>query len=153
MVRRGGSLVRTYQLYLIDDEFASHYFGREKMFFDLFAEYNESFGELKNILKKQIQFITKPLSTLRLQQYILQQLGKNQDFEHKQGIYYIQNGNVSSAKLEIFEKHITLHAFGSYEAETLFFEVLRKSESSFLAIDLVHERYGWLRPIKERKLI
>lgn len=145
--------MRTYHLYLIEDEFASHYFGREKMFFDLFAEYNESFGELKNILRKQINFITKPLSTLRLQQYIIQQLGKNQDFEFNKGVYYIQNSKLSSAKLEIFDKYIKIHAFGNYDAETIFFEVLRKNESSFLAIDLLHQRYGWLRPIKERKLI
>ncbi|MDZ5473373.1 sporulation inhibitor of replication protein SirA [Bacillus sp. 31A1R] len=145
--------MRTYQLYLIEDEFASHYFGRERMFFDLFREYSHSFGEMSRILAKQINYITKPVPTLRLHQYIHQQLQRRRDFRTEKGAYYIYNGKISSAKLEVFDKYIIIEAEGNYDAETIFFEILRKMESSFLAIDLDHHRYGWLKPIKERKFI
>ncbi|WP_075980828.1 sporulation inhibitor of replication protein SirA [Bacillus massilinigeriensis] len=145
--------MRIYQVYLIEDEFATHYFGRERMFFQLFDEYKNAKGELRKILEKQIDYITKSIPNLRLHQYIYQQLQRKKDFRIENGIYYIENRKQGSAKLELFEKALLLQSFGSYEAETLFFEVLRKSETSFIAIDLENKRYGWLRPIKERKFV
>ncbi|QED47643.1 sporulation inhibitor of replication protein SirA [Cytobacillus dafuensis] len=145
--------MRAYQLYLIEEEFASHYFGRERMFFQLFQEYENSTGSLKSILAKQIQYITKPIPGLKLHQYINQQLYRTKDFQTKKGAYYIEKGKRSKARLEIKDKYLILKASGNYDAETCFFEVLRKSESSFLAIDMKHHQYGWLKPIKERKLV
>lgn len=146
--------MRKYQLYLIEDEFAAHYFGRERMFFQLFKEHEWSTGNLKQITKMQIDYITKSLQTIKIHQLIQKQLGKVKGYQMFQGAYSIEgNGKISRAKLEIEENKIKLEAIGSYEAETAFFEVLRKCESSFLAIDLEHERYGWLKPIKERKFV
>ena len=51
--------MRTYQIYLIEDEFAQHFFGRERLFFNLFLEYIQTTGSLKSILQKQIEFVTK----------------------------------------------------------------------------------------------
>jgi len=141
--------MRAYQLYLIEDEFATHYYGRECMFFQLFQEYEYLSGELKTIIEKQIHFITKQIPSFRLHQYIKEQLHLNKDFQMRKGAYYLKIGKRSKAKLEIFDRSIVLVANGNYEAETAFFEVLRKNEASFLAIDLEHERYGWLKPIKE----
>lgn len=147
-------MVRKYQLYLIEDEFAAHYFGRERMFFQLFQEYGLANGELKMIIKKQIHYITKPLPTLRIHQLIQQQLGKLRGLQLNQGNYTIEfNGRKSRAELEISGTMITIDASGSYDAETIFFEVLRKCEDSFLAIDFEHQRFGWLKPIKERKFV
>lgn len=145
--------MRTYQLYLIDDEFASHYFGKERMFYELFKESKEAIGEYKQILKKQIDFITKPIHGLKIHQYVSQNLQKNKSFYIKKGTYYLEIGKRSFAELVIGEHCLTLKASGHYEAETVFFEVLRKLESSFLAIDLDHQRCGWLKPIKERKFV
>jgi len=146
--------VRKYQLYLIEDEFAAHYFGRERLFLQLFKEYQTADGELKFITGKQISYITKRVEVLKIHQLIQKQLGKVKGFKADLGGYMIAfSGKLSSAKVEVFQDLISVEAEGSYEAETLFFEVLRKCESSFLAIDLEHERCGWLKPIKERKLI
>jgi hypothetical protein len=151
---KGEIVVRSYQLYLIEDEFAAHFFGKERLFFQLFQEYEQSQGELKDITKKQINYITKPLQVLKIHQHLQKQLGKVRGFTEEHGKYFMElNGKLSSAYLEVFEKNLLVKACGSYEAETVFFEVLRKSEASFLAIDLDHFRFGWLRPIKERKLI
>ncbi|MDP4086453.1 MAG: sporulation inhibitor of replication protein SirA [Bacillota bacterium] len=146
--------MRMYQLYLIEDEFAAHYFGRERMFFELFLEHKWSTGRLKHITEMQIDYITKPLQTIKIHQLIQKQLGNIKGFQVESGAYTIEfNGKLSKAKLEIGDKRITVEASGSYEAETAFFEVLRKCESSFLAIDLEHERFGWLKPMKERKFV
>lgn len=147
-------VVRTYQLYLIEDEFAAHYFGRERMFFQLFQEHEKANGELKFITKKQINYITKTVEVLKIHQLIQKQLGKIKGFIAEHGTYSIElSGKLSTAKLEVFQEYITVVASGSYEAETAFFEVLRKCETSFLAIDFEHQRFGWLKPIKERKFV
>ena len=145
--------MRTYQLYLIEEGFASHYFGKERLFFQLFKEYEEAFGELKNIIKKQIDFITKPINGFRIQHYLHQNLQKNKSFYNESGIYYLDMGKKGYAQLDIKEDYMILKANGQYDAETAFFEVLRKAEPSFIAIDLKNRHCGWLKPIKERKFI
>jgi hypothetical protein len=150
----GEIVVRRYQLYLIEDEFAAHYYGRESKFFRLFQEYEMAKGELKQITKKQIHYITKHLQALKVHQRIQKQLGMLKEFKFEQGTYTIElSGKMSTAKLELQENRVIIVAEGSYEAETIFFEVLRKCEPFFLAIDLEHERYGWLKPMKERKFV
>lgn len=149
----GISALRTYQLYIIHDQFASHYFGRESMFFRLFKEYEESEGDLQSILKKQILYITESIPSIRLHQYLSQQLQGTKGFLYNKGAYMVECGRNSLAKLEISERYLTLTAHGSYEAETRFFEILRKIDSSYLAIDLENHRYGWLKPIKMRKFV
>lgn len=152
--RLGGVPLRSYQLYLIEDEFASHYFGKERLFFELFLEKDQSKGELKEIIERQIQFITKPIPTFNLHKVITQKLGKNRDFRYENGAYYIERKGVKSiARLKITNRVAYLESEGSYDTETIFFEALRQCENSFLAMDFEHARYGWLNPIKERKFV
>lgn len=147
-------MVRNYQLYLIEDDVAAHYFGREQLLYRLFQEHERSKGRLKQIIQNQIAYITKPLQVLRIHQMIQKQLGMNKGFKGEHGTYFLElNGKVSMAYLKVGENSIWIKAGGNYEAETAFFEVLRKGEASFLAIDLDHHRYGWLKPIKERKFV
>lgn len=145
--------VRTYQLYLIDDEVASQYFGKERMLVELFKQYDEASGELKNILSKQIDFITKSIQTFKLHHFINQNLQKNKSFYARNSKYYIEIGKRSYADLEIHQNCLIVRADGKYDAETAFFEVLRKAETSFIALDLENSYCGWLKPIKERKFI
>ncbi|PLR94822.1 sporulation inhibitor of replication protein SirA [Bacillus sp. T33-2] len=146
--------MRSYQLYLIEDEFASHYFGRERMFYQLFKEYSKSSGELRAIILKQINFITKPIPVLRVHQLLHQQLSGRNDFRADQGSYYIeQSKSTDRATLRVYDRSLLVESDGSVDTETIFFEVLRKCETSFLAIDLESKRYGWLKPIKERKFV
>jgi hypothetical protein len=145
--------VRNYQLYLIVDEFASHYFGRERMFFQLFQEHEEAVGDFKSILEEQIHFITKPIQVLKIHQIFGQYQQRVRTLYAKSGTYYIEIGSRSYAKLEIHERFINIKSNGDYEAETVFFEILRKVESSFLAIDFENSLCSWLKPIKERKFV
>lgn len=146
--------MRTYQLYLIEDEFASHYFGKERLFFHLFLEKEHAQGELKKIIERQIQYITKPIPNLRVQKTLVQKLSKIKEFHYENGVYYIERkGIFSAAKLKISDRVIYLESKGSFDSETIFFEALRQCESSFLAMDFQHQRYGWLNPIKERKFV
>lgn len=146
--------MRSYQLYLIEDEFASHYFGRERMFYQLFLEYSRANGDLKSIISKQVDFVTKPIPVLRIHQLLHQQLSKVKGFKVEDGKYIFENKNsLNSATLKVHDRWLELDSYGQVDAETVFFEILRKCETSFLAIDLAANKYGWLKPIKERKYV
>ncbi len=146
--------MRSYQLYLIEDEFASHYFGRERMFYQLFLENSQAKGYLKSIISKQVDFVTRPIPALRIHQLLHQQLSKTEGFYVENGTYVYENKtNNSSAILRVHERWLELDSYGQVDTETVFFEILRKCESSFLAIDLESNKYGWLKPIKERKYV
>ncbi|HYK73569.1 MAG TPA: sporulation inhibitor of replication protein SirA, partial [Pseudoneobacillus sp.] len=96
----------------------------------------------------------KPIPSLRIHQMLNQQLSKMKGFTLENGIYKVDMpGKNSKAMLTIKDGFVLVQANGSYEAEAIFFEVLRKCEQSFLAIDTKHQRYGWLKPIKERKFV
>ncbi|MBT2755910.1 sporulation inhibitor of replication protein SirA [Mesobacillus foraminis] len=146
--------MRSYQLFLIEEEFASHYFGRERMFYQLFREHSHSMGEMKSIISRQIDYITKPIPVLRIHQFLHQQMSKLKGFRAEQGIYYyVMPHSKSTATLKVHDRWLLVESQGNHDAETVFFEVLRKCETSFLAMDVSAERCGWLKPIKERKFV
>ncbi|WP_071459538.1 sporulation inhibitor of replication protein SirA [Bacillus massilinigeriensis] len=146
--------MRSYQLYLIEEEFAAHYFGRERMFFTLFKEHFHAEGERRLILEKQIDYITKPIPVLMVHQQIHQNLEKTKGFTVKKGIYHYEKEKPSSsAEMVVRDKSIRIDSKGNEFAETVFFEELRKVETSFLAIDTETQKFGWLKPIKERKFV
>ena len=149
-----GEEMRSCQLYLIEEEFAKHFYGRERKFYQLFKDYRTAQGEMKAALAKQIEFITKPVPVLRVHQFLHQQLSRVQGFQADQGIYRIMKNNASSiATIQVNERFLQVESTGDLEAETIFFEVLRKNETSFLAVDVPGYRYGWLKPMKERKFV
>lgn len=144
--------MREYRIYLIEDEFAHHYYGREKLIFNLFLEYTNSSGKQKSILQKQIEYITKRVPIDALMNILEVQALKKKDFTYKDGVYYLEKSDGRSrAALKLYHDYMVLRADGDFEAETSFFECVRKYDSDFLAMDLENNRYGWLQPIKERK--
>ncbi|WP_053362215.1 sporulation inhibitor of replication protein SirA [Bacillus sp. FJAT-27251] len=146
--------MRSYQLYLIEEEFARHFYGRERTFYQLFKDYKSARGDMRKIISKQVNFVTKPIPVLRIHQLLHQQLSRMSGFRAEQGIYYLEKNNPKSlASIKVNERSLTIESSGDLEAETIFFEVLRKNETSFLAVDISSSRYGWLKPIKERKFV
>lgn len=146
--------MRAYQIYLIEDEVAEYYYGRERMFFDLFLEYYEVNGVLKQIIRKQIEYITKPIPILHIHHLLGQAFSKKKDFVHQNNFYrYIENDLFNGVELFVDDYMLRLNAWGNYDSESAFLEVLRKYDGRLLALDLENERFGWLKPIKERKFV
>ncbi|MCY9397931.1 sporulation inhibitor of replication protein SirA, partial [Bacillus inaquosorum] len=54
---------RHYYTYLIKEEFANHYFGRESVMFELFQDYHWTSltKQQYEMTEKQIQYITQPI--------------------------------------------------------------------------------------------
>lgn len=144
--------MRTYIIYLIENEFARHYYGREYMFFNLFQDYRQSEGEEKKILRRQINFVTKKIQAPLFTSFMEKQLNENKECYMENGVYYIRKKNVghSEASLGYRNHSLILHADGTYDCETIFFEWLRQWNPYFLALDTTKDRCAWLRPIKQR---
>ncbi|MEN7360600.1 sporulation inhibitor of replication protein SirA [Bacillus licheniformis] len=143
---------RHYYTYLIEEEFASHYFGRESVMFKLFYDYHWTSPDQKSQLAaKQIEFITKPIPAAHIHQRMKMNLCR-EDYTQVDYVYrlIVPKG---SASFIIKDRHIEILAKGPFDAETVFFEVLRKVSPCFLAMDFNMKRYGWLNPVKERNFV
>ncbi|MED1201897.1 sporulation inhibitor of replication protein SirA [Heyndrickxia acidicola] len=146
--------MRTYQIYLIEEEFADYFYGRERMFFELFSQYQVVSGRLKNIIERQIRFITKPLPVLHLHHLLNQSFLRNKEFILEGRYYrYVLPESDDSVELLIEDHRLQLNAWGNYDTESIFFEELRKFDGRLLAVDTEHAQFGWIKPVKTRKYI
>ncbi len=151
-------MIRHYRIYLIEDAVVVPYIGREKLLYGLFNDFIQAKGRQKWIVGRQILYITKKMPIQLLRSVLEKELCGNQNISYLNGAYYVRYKGQSSvlkssAKLTIHNRVLTISSEGGYDAETVFFECIRKIDHSFLAIDIEHERYGWLKPFKERKFI
>ncbi|WAA13504.1 sporulation inhibitor of replication protein SirA [Fervidibacillus halotolerans] len=144
--------MRQYDLYIIEDLFAIYFYGREQMFFQLFKECHESGEGIKDILIKQVEYITKPIPTKYIYSHILQELGKRTDLIIKRKSFLIVN---KRGDTELFLEHKKLHvkSSGDMFAEFIFMDTLKSLDIHFFALDLENERFGWLKPLKDRKYV
>ncbi|REJ14251.1 MAG: hypothetical protein C6P37_14805 [Caldibacillus debilis] len=139
--------MKRYEMYLIDEQVADFFYGRERKFYNLFKEYEGSAPPKKEILEKQIDFITKPIPVLTIHSQIIRLLEGRQDFYIRQGKLVIENHR-GKACLQIDQRAILLESNGYGEGENTFLDLLKKTEYNFLAIDRENGRYGWLKPLK-----
>lgn len=143
---------RHYSVYWLQKEVAYDYFGREEKLYQLFLDYHGTSPSLKDVLKMQVDYITRPIPTLQVQRLISKMLGNHTSFISSKNKFIIELQE-SYASLSIKSEYICIESEGNYDAETLFFEVLRKFDECFLAMDFTFKRFGWLNPIKQRKLV
>lgn len=145
--------MRVYLIYLIKDEFAEYFYGRENKIVELFRAERSLKNDLLDIVKKQIDYITKPLPYVELHKLLTQSI-EEKDIYIK-GRLYCTNPSTKEegAELSIGEEHLKLKAWGNFANELEFFEILRGFDGKFLAMDLKHNHYGWIKPIKEKKYV
>lgn len=145
--------MRHYHIFLIEDEIAQMYFGEESKLFQLFLEAENTTSLLKTeVLQKQIRYVTKSIDQNALKKVLEESLQHRTDFFVNPNDYLLEKGQ-SQAKLTIEDPCVHINSAGTPDTEATFFEQLRKIESSFLAMDFQHHRYGWLNPIKQANFI
>lgn len=147
--------MRHYYIYSIEDKVAETFFGEESKLFHLFleAKSTKSYPRLQ-MLRKQIDYITKPIAVSMLEKGITDALQDWSDYEPYAG-YHLLNvtDRKSQAALTLTDSCMLMKSSGTFEAETTFFEVLRQLERCLLAMDFHRQRYGWLNPIKQTHLV
>ncbi|MGN1400516.1 MAG: sporulation inhibitor of replication protein SirA [Bacillus sp. (in: firmicutes)] len=150
--------MRKYQIYLIDEKFAEQYIGKENLFFSLFNDYYHAKGDYAAIIGKQVNYVTRKIPEQVIKVFTDFPSDDHQHISYDKGVYYIHlrenNGHIrSKAILTYNQRMLQVTSEGTFDAEALLFEVLRKSKKSFMAVDVENMKYGWLNPVKERKLI
>ena len=146
--------MRRYSLYLIDHDVARNYFGKEEKLYRLFLDAENQLSPYRSVLLKQIDYITQEIPKSRIHETLVKEIGEQVNVDEKNQSYEISSGNhMTRAVLMVKEKYMNLYAEGTCEAETIFFEELRKIAPSFLAMDFQRDYYGWLNPIKQAKLV
>ncbi|MGV3488343.1 MAG: sporulation inhibitor of replication protein SirA [Tuberibacillus sp.] len=146
--------MRYFDIYLIKEDIARLYIGREDLLYRLFLEKkNETDPNQLEILKRQVRYITEPL-TLSMRQNLL----LNQSVEFFKNKYTLCQKDGSSAAFTFDNRSITLEANGSYSAETAVFEMLRAAYSHFFAVDYQNKCGAWLSPqrrhiLHQRRLV
>ncbi|MEI4801802.1 sporulation inhibitor of replication protein SirA [Bacillus sp. NPDC077411] len=141
--------MRTYELYLIQEDITKTYFGREFLLFDLFTRFAQSRSlSEKKVLYKQMKYITLPLQVMKLHHKMEQALRTYEKYERNDYMHIVSNGNVYG-EVSIKSQYIRMYTSGNVELETAIFEVLRKCEMTFLAMDYESKQYGWLNPLKQ----
>ncbi|MCP8969101.1 sporulation inhibitor of replication protein SirA [Ectobacillus ponti] len=147
--------MKTYHLYLMQHDIAKEYFGRESLLFDLFSRFtrSRSLAE-KKVLYRQIKYVTKPLPALKLHHRTEQALGSHPGYRREGNTHWLWESGQAWTKLTLHRQYAVLESSGHYELEAMFFEVLRKQEATFLALNYENEQSGWLNPIRqERKYV
>ncbi|OEH94067.1 sporulation inhibitor of replication protein SirA [Bacillus solimangrovi] len=150
--------MRHYSIYLLSEDVANDYFGKEPLLYQLFSDYERTKMVESELLQRQVDYITLPVSVVELNYKLQKELkryrGNSYSYDsHVHSLTLRRAGGTSQAQLSLFSSFIILNAKGSYEAETIFFEILRKYKSTFLAMDFDSERFGWLNPIKQQNFI
>ncbi|MBM7644479.1 hypothetical protein JOD45_000672 [Scopulibacillus daqui] len=147
--------MRHYFIFLIEDEIARTYFGREAKLYQLFLEANHINNiDIRQQISKQVQYITRRIPVYRVEKKLKTLLSHLSEYKCRDKIHTIENTKKPGcAKLELHPGRLSLKAHGNYSAEMSFFEVLRQIDDSFLAIDFDHHRFGWLKPIKNAHFI
>lgn len=144
-----------YSLFIFQEEVAHRYYGQEAKLFYLFVEHERARGEQKEIIHKQIEYITKPIPVLPLQQQLNKAFRTEKGYTCSGNRHTLQRKN-SDSKVELILEREAAHLISShdsFEEEMMFFEVLRKLEPTFFAFSLDKERYGWLKPIKQNMFL
>jgi Sporulation inhibitor of replication protein SirA len=139
--------MREFYIYLITKEVAHSYYGKENKLFQLFYEEQRSSGIPKQILAKQISYITASISVSQLEEHFWQQLREKYNWRFESESYTLQCRK-STVRLELNDSYLHLYSIGNFEAETIMFEALRQFEPYFLAMDYGERKYGWLSPFK-----
>lgn len=144
--------MRRYSIYLMEEEVTKQYYGREAKIFQLFLDEHRAKGRRKEIIRRQVEFVTRTIPTLEIEHLFKRHHYPNTYNQTLNQSILVERKN-SKSELTVHGSHLTICAEGNYEAETILFDILSKYDPCFFALDLTNFRYGWLYPIRKMKLI
>ncbi|GAK09051.1 sporulation inhibitor of replication protein SirA [Geomicrobium sp. JCM 19038] len=135
-----------YDIYLLKTEYANSFVRAEDKLFRLFKEY-ETVKPLYEIVKKQIEYICRPLSM----DEITEQLPFHKKKMAGGKVIFIEDEQ--KMKMSINEQRIQLWSEEGHDDEWPWFDTLQSLDPYFFACDVQREKYGWLKPVKFKSLL
>lgn len=111
---------RHYYTYLIEEEFASHYFGKESVMFKLFYDYHWTSPEetKSQLASRQIEYITKPIPVSHIHKRLKMNLS-GAEYTQVDCIYRLLVPE-GSASFIMKDRYIEILANGKFDVETVF---------------------------------
>ncbi|GGL62272.1 sporulation inhibitor of replication protein SirA [Sporolactobacillus putidus] len=142
--------MRSYHIYLIKDSISEHYFGKEEKLFRLFKDCRSAQDKhLKEVMYRQVCYISHHLDVRRFGMQLQTACSFMPEYTYEDPIHYLKSRRpYSEAVLELRDRELKMTAQGTSDMEVTFFEVLRKLDGHFLAIDFQRRQCAWLNPIK-----
>lgn len=142
--------MRYYELYLVTDDVASLYSGKESKLFQLFQEREQAPMDQRSVYDRQIDYITETLpeealKTVFTQQHVLK--------EKEAYVIHSPVVDVNCCTVEIQQRKICLKAQGDLSAETDVFDLLKSIDSHFFAVNVEDRRFGWLKPYERQSVL
>ncbi|TSB45170.1 sporulation inhibitor of replication protein SirA [Alkalicoccobacillus porphyridii] len=142
--------MRSYQLYLLEEDIVQRYYGQEIKLFNLFCERFQANLALKPLLTKQVEFITKPLPVKHLTKILSKEDHYlNSDQINISTFRMAHPPSESWIDVKLRDHYLLVTAFGKMEVETRLFERLKELDSHFFAVNVGQHRFGWLGPLKK----
>ncbi|WP_171051675.1 sporulation inhibitor of replication protein SirA [Alteribacter natronophilus] len=147
--------MRSYDLFLINEEVALVYYGFESKLFHLFREHRYANSELKEITGRQVRYIRKPIDEAEISTWLQRACTDMAGYEKNgQAVHCFTSEDRKSRAVLTLGKHaMTLESEGSFELETAIFDTLREYDDFFFAADYDNARYGWLKPLKSFRIV
>lgn len=142
--------MRVYEIFLVQKDVVKWYLHKEETLFQLFLDVKRlQSAKLSPLLQKQIDFITHPIDMPLMDTAMNTRLStiKEYDYHRYHHEITLNKGN-SYASLNLFPKKLVLKGIGLPDAEHVFFEMLRKIEDTFIAVDYTHRHIGFLKPVR-----
>ncbi|QDP40285.1 sporulation inhibitor of replication protein SirA [Radiobacillus deserti] len=136
-----------YLIYWIKPEFSSHYFYRSGIMYRFFQEYESSYNDY---LQLQFDFVTRRFPI----QDVIWLLQKEFPQFQWQRDGSLMRGTFRGKQLSMYASSRRLYvSTEDYQlADQVLFQTLKKYDSSFFVIEKHTSNYGWVAPIKQRKL-
>ncbi|WKB34737.1 sporulation inhibitor of replication protein SirA [Terrilactibacillus sp. S3-3] len=98
--------MRQYEIYLIEDEIARHYFGTEWKLYDLFLESKQvEEGKLKHVIQKQIRYVIRPIPLQKVEGHLMSKCRRLPGYKADRHRHTVNDpGDDSFARLELRQK-------------------------------------------------
>jgi hypothetical protein len=138
-----------YWIYLMKEDVASDYCKQGEKIVSLFRDYQRASGSLKEIIGKQIHYITKPVPFSLIHEILHQQFLGTLEFKVEKNMYILKSDSQEEAFLLLKNRRLMLIASENSDIIFPIFRTLSMVSSSFFAVDLYLRHHQWMTEIEE----
>jgi Sporulation inhibitor of replication protein SirA len=141
-------------IYWMNHEIAAHYANRTEKIVELFREYSDAKAPQKELIARQIRYITEPIPSALIDEALHKQFGRRLDYRSEKSIYMIQTRKAEDeATLILQNRRLMLMVENNEETVvSQMFEALSTITPHFLAVDFRFNGAQWIaQKIEKRK--
>ncbi|WP_053219571.1 sporulation inhibitor of replication protein SirA [Virgibacillus senegalensis] len=136
-----------YSIFLVNSEFASHYFYRSEILYRFLSKYDVY--PIDSVAYKQSRYVTAEIPVQQLMDYLAFCHPGENTFQTGTNKLRLETQS-DFAELLIDRSCLQGRSSSFAGAENVLFQYLRRFDSRFFIIEYESEKYGWISPIGKR---